>query len=201
MFADTEAKLVKLWEQKILGGLSLRVEYDTIKNDLTNKNVNYSFMANQCNKAFMDKDQLVQAVVRGEGAFKHYANMMDGRIEWNKTALRAWLQDYAEIQHLLLLWTGAPSHGMELTILTYHNTMTCPTCSLVMLDKHLTILCQYMKTTALTGHDKLILHAFTSDILIQDLACQTICRDCSKSMFSQQAQSQRAVLQPALYQL
>ena len=100
MFADTEAKLVKLWKQKILGELSLRVEYDTIKNDLTNKNVNYSFMTDQCNKAFMDKDQLVQAVVRGEGAFKHYDNMMDGRIEWNKTALRAWLQDYAEIQHL-----------------------------------------------------------------------------------------------------
>ena len=177
MFADTEAKLVELWEQKMLGGLSLRVEYDTIKDDLTNKNVGYSFMTDQRNKAFMDRGQLVQAVVRGEGAFKHYANVVDGRIEWNKTALRAWLQDYAEMQHLLLLRTemlsGAPSRGTELTALTYRNTMTRPTRSLVMLGKHLTILCQYMKTTALTGHDKLIPHALdalTSDILIQDLA-------------------------------
>ena len=53
------------------------------------------------------------------------------------------------------------------------NTQTCHTRNLMVFDQHITLLCQYSKTTALTRHDKLIPHgldAITSDILIQDLA-------------------------------
>ena len=55
----------------------------------------------------------------------------------------------------------------------YCNTQTCHTRNLMVFDQHVTLLCQYSKTTALTGHDKLSPHgldAITSDILIQDLA-------------------------------
>ena len=148
--------------------------------DLTDKHVGYAFVADKRNKALSSvtqRGQLIQGVLEGEGDFAHHANVMDdGEIEWNKGALRAWLQDYAEMHQLLLLraemLSGAPSRGTELTALTYGNTKTRPMRSLVMLGKHLTILCQYMKTTALTGQEKLIPHALdavTSDILIQDL--------------------------------
>lgn len=177
MFVDTEARLIELWEQKALGGLSLRAEHGSIADDLTNKNVGYSFMTDSRNKAFKYRGQLIQAAIQGDGGFKHFANVANGKIEWNKGALRTWLQSYAELHSLFLLraemLSGAPSRGTELTALTYRNTKTRPTRSLVMLGKHLTILCRYAKTTALTGQDRLIPHALdgiTSDLMIQDLA-------------------------------
>jgi hypothetical protein len=187
----------------------IEAEYDGIKDGLTNKNIGYSFITNQRNKAFADRGQLVQVAIRGDGGFKHCTNVTKGKIEWNKMALRAWLQDYAEMQHLLLLraemLSGVPNRGTELTALTYHNTKTCPMCSLVMLGKHLTILCQYMKTTALTGHDMPILHALddiTSDILIQDLVlARPFAEIAPQGCFPFQAGSQRLVSQPALCQL
>ena len=50
---------------------------------------------------------------------------------------------------------------------------TRPTHNLMVFGHHTTLLTQYSKTTALTGHEKLVPHsldAVTSDILIQDLA-------------------------------
>ncbi|KAF8416465.1 hypothetical protein L210DRAFT_3511762 [Boletus edulis BED1] len=201
MFTDTETKLIELWEQKVLGGLplkSLMAEYhhlDRIADDLTNKSVGYTFISDQRNKVFKEvRGHLIEQIVEGNSAFKHYAVLtcrqqqpeLDSdsdsdaggyEIKWNERALRAWLRNYAEMHQLLLLraemLSGAPSRGTELTALTYRNTKTRPTRGLVMLGNHLTILCQYMKTTALTGQDKLIPHALdavTSDILIQDLA-------------------------------
>ncbi|KAG2063234.1 hypothetical protein BDR04DRAFT_1123399, partial [Suillus decipiens] len=100
-----------------------------------------------------------------------------GEIVWNKATLRTWLQDYADFHSLLLLrcemLSGAPGRGTELTAMTYRNTRTRPTRNLVILGKHITMLCLYCKTSALTGKDKLIPHsldAVTGDILIQDLA-------------------------------
>jgi hypothetical protein len=128
IFADTEAALVELWEQKILNGLSLRVEYDHIADDLTNKNVGYSFLSDPRNQSFHARDRLIQALVRGEGTFKQYTTVREGKIEWNLAAMRAWLQDYAEMERLLLLraemLSGSPGRGTELTAMTYRNTQT-----------------------------------------------------------------------------
>ena len=55
----------------------------------------------------------------------------------------------------------------------YYNTQTRPTHNLIVFGHHMTLLTQYSKTTALTGHEKLVPHsldAVTSDVLIQDLA-------------------------------
>jgi hypothetical protein len=69
--------------------------------------------------------------------------------------------------------SGAPGRGTELTAMTYRNTRTRPTRNLVILGKHVTMLCMYQKTSAITGKDKMIPHsldAVTSDVLIQDLS-------------------------------
>lgn len=69
--------------------------------------------------------------------------------------------------------SGVPGRGMELTSMLYCNTQTRHTRNLMVCGEHVTLLCQYTNTTALTRHDKLIPHgvdAVTSDILIQDLA-------------------------------
>ncbi|KAI6037645.1 hypothetical protein EDC04DRAFT_2897236 [Pisolithus marmoratus] len=81
------------------------------------------------------------------------------------------------MQKLLLMHaemlSGAPSRGTELTAMLYRNTQARDTQNLMVFGKHITLLGQYSKMSALTGQDKLIPHALdalTSDILIQDLA-------------------------------
>ena len=177
MFRDVEEDLVSVWEHKVLRGLHLRVDYNDMADDVTNKDVGYSFLFDPRNTCFEDRTRLVQAVVQGEDPFSHFLLKQDGELIWNRAALRGWLQDYAELQKLLLLraemLSGAPSRGTELTAMTYRNIQTRSTRNLLVFGQHVTLLSQYSKTTALTGHEKLIPHgldAITSDILIQDLA-------------------------------
>ena len=69
--------------------------------------------------------------------------------------------------------SGAPSRGMELTAMIYHNTQARTTQNLMVFGHHVMLLCQYSETSSLTSQDKLIPHgldAVTSNILIQDLA-------------------------------
>ncbi|KIO01489.1 hypothetical protein M404DRAFT_28785 [Pisolithus tinctorius Marx 270] len=177
VFEGTEAKLVEAWEQGILMGQDIRVDYDKIAEDLVNKDVGYSFLSDVRNPQLAGRGRLVKHFLEDEEMFAHFAMVRQGAIVWNTGALQAWLKKYAELQSLLLLraqmLSGAPSRGTELTAMTYRNTQTRPTRNLVVLGKHVSLLCQYLKTTALTGKDKLIPHALdaiTSDILVQDLA-------------------------------
>ncbi|KAG1848267.1 hypothetical protein F4604DRAFT_1502194, partial [Suillus subluteus] len=177
MLADTEARLVDLWENSVLKGLHIRIDYDAIADDLTNKDVGYSFLSDPRNPCFSRRDRLLDAFFHNKDIFGHFGVVREGKMIWNKGNLRKWLQDYADFHSLLLLrcemLSGAPGRGTELTAMTYRNTSTRPTRNLVILGKHVAMLCLYSKTGALTGKDKLIPHsldAVTGDILIQDLA-------------------------------
>ncbi|KAG1854259.1 hypothetical protein F4604DRAFT_1591328, partial [Suillus subluteus] len=177
MFAETEERLVDLWENKVLKGLQIRTDYDFIADDLTNRDVGYSFLTDQRNEVFARRDRLLEAFFKNEKILEEFAAVREGQLVWNRGALIRWLQSYAELHSLLLLCcemlSGAPGRGTELTAMMYRNTRTRTTRNLVILGKHVTMLCMYSKTSALTGKDKLIPHsldAVTSDILIQDLA-------------------------------
>ncbi|KAI6009129.1 hypothetical protein EDC04DRAFT_2610721 [Pisolithus marmoratus] len=177
VFEQTEARLVQIWEEVILMGQDIRVEYDRIADDLVSKDVGYSFLSDARNPQLTHWDQLLRKFLQDEDIFSHFAMIRENAIVWNRSTLQAWLRSYAELQSLLLLraqmLSGAPTRGTELTAMTYRNTQARPTRNLVVLGKHVSLLCQYLKTTALTGKDKLIPHALdgiTSDILVQDLA-------------------------------
>ncbi|KAI6096772.1 hypothetical protein F5141DRAFT_1067498 [Pisolithus sp. B1] len=177
IFRDVEEKMVDIWENKVLRGLKIRVDYECILDDPSEKSVGYSFMFDPRNSCFQDRARLVRAVVNGQGGFSRFLLRQEEELVWNRAALRGWLQDYAEMQKLLLMraemLSGAPSRGSELTAMIYRNTQARDTRNLMVFGKHLTLLGQYSKTTALTGRDKLIPHsldALTSDLLIQDLA-------------------------------
>ncbi|KAI5984020.1 hypothetical protein EDC04DRAFT_2914565 [Pisolithus marmoratus] len=49
VFEHTEAKLVQIWEEVILMGQDIRVEYDKIADDLVSKDVGYSFLSDARN--------------------------------------------------------------------------------------------------------------------------------------------------------
>ncbi|KAF8425053.1 hypothetical protein L210DRAFT_3509366 [Boletus edulis BED1] len=178
MFQDMENDLIAIWKDKILRGLPLRADYKDLVDDPSNTDVGYSFLFEPKNTCFQDRTRLVRAVIQGQGGFSRFLLQdEDGKPIWNRSALCNWLQDYAALQKLLLLRTemlsGAPARGTELTAAIYCNTQTRPTRNLMVFGQHVTLLCQYSKTSAMTGHEKLIPHsldAITSDILIQDLA-------------------------------
>ncbi|KAI6108376.1 hypothetical protein F5141DRAFT_1216120 [Pisolithus sp. B1] len=177
IFRDVEEKMVDIWENKVLRGLKLRVDYEQILDDPSERSVGYSFMFDPRNTCFRDRARLVRAVVNGQGGFSRFLLRQEDELVWNRAALRGWLQDYAEMQKLLLMraemLSGAPSRGSELTAMMYRNTQARDTRNLMVFGKHLTLLGQYSKMTALTGRDKLIPHALdalTSDLLVQDLA-------------------------------
>lgn len=179
MFRDTEESLVTTWEKKVLRGLNLRVDYQDAQlvDDLSNKEVAYSFLSDPRNKLFQDRMRLVRAILERKEGFVDFLIRRKDEIAWNHVALRDWLQDYAELERLLLLraemLSGAPSRGSELTSMIYRNTQARNTRNLMIFGQHVTLLCQYSKTSSLTGRDKLIPHGLdgiTSDILIQDLA-------------------------------
>ncbi|KAI5991779.1 hypothetical protein EDC04DRAFT_2613777 [Pisolithus marmoratus] len=151
VFEQTEAKLVQIWEEVILMGQDIRVEYDRIADDLVSKDMGYSFLSDARNPQLTCQDQLLRKFLQDEDIFSHFAMIWENAIMWNRSTLQAWLRSYAELQSLLLLQAQMLS----------------------VLGKHVSLLCQYLKTTALTGKDKLIPHALdgiTSDILVQDLA-------------------------------
>ncbi|KAI5991776.1 hypothetical protein EDC04DRAFT_2613713 [Pisolithus marmoratus] len=109
IFQDEE-DLVSTWENKVLKGLKLRVDYEHIVDDPSNRN---------------------------------------GDAQW------------------------CTQSRNKLTAMLYRNTQARDTRNLMVFGKHVTLLGQYSKMSALTGQDKLIPHALdalTSDILIQDLA-------------------------------
>ena len=177
IFYETEKLLVETWEKKILQGLDISTFCETIVDDLTKKDVGYSFLLDPRNVELRDHTHLIQAIVHGRGKFKHFLLEGEGKLTWNREALRKWLLSYAELQKLLLLraqmLSGAPARGTEITAMIYHNTQARSTRNLMCMGSHLTLLCQYSKTTAFTGEDKLIPHgldAVTSDILLQDLS-------------------------------
>ncbi|KAI6043207.1 hypothetical protein EDC04DRAFT_2600384 [Pisolithus marmoratus] len=177
IFKDVEEALVATWENKVLKGLELRADYKQVVDDPSNKDMGYSFLFDPRNSCFQDRACLVRVVVRGHGPFANFLVQREDELVWNRAVLCGWLQDYAELQKLLLMraemLSGAPSRGTELTAMLYRNTQAQDTQNLMVFGKHVTLLGQYSKMSALTCQDKLIPHALdalTSDILIQDLA-------------------------------
>ncbi|KAG1735322.1 uncharacterized protein EDB91DRAFT_1083776 [Suillus paluster] len=173
MFALMESKLVDLWENKVLVGISMHVCYEDIKDDNTNHDVGYSFLSDRSNSCFADRDRFFKAIIENQETFGRFAIICDGEVIWDKGVLMTWLRDYAEFQKLVLarceMLSGAPGRSTELTTMVYRNTKR----NLVMLGKNLTMLRTYHKSRVLSGLDKLIPHSIngvTADLMIQDLA-------------------------------
>lgn len=178
-FTLMEKDLIDLWENKVLCGLKLHVEYADIAHDLTNRSVGYSFLTDNRNTCFEDQeDCLVKAILANPATRKMFLVRMDaitGQPIWNKATLRAWLYNYAELQGVEItraeMLSGSPSRITELASMMGWNTKTRST-NLVHIGPNLALLVMYHKGGSMSGQDKLVPHGLdgvTSDILIQDL--------------------------------
>lgn len=178
IFAAMEKQTVEHFEKEVLCGLDLRITYDGIVDDLTNRTPGYSFLSDPANTCFHDRDIMMQAILNNPVLRKRFLiTHNDGSVSHNVAAHRAWQNAYG--QHGLNMCTsaemkgGAPGRLTELWSANYRNTTARDTRGLVILNKHVSMNRTYVKTGSITGLDKLIPHsmdAVTGDILIQDLA-------------------------------
>lgn len=178
VFANLEDITCTQWEKKVLCGLKIRVDYDRVADDLTNRDVGYSFLMDPRNTMFHSRDHLLLAILQDPKLRAHFTVPAAGGtgIIWSKSAMREWLADYAQFSGYqatrVEMLAGAPGRSAELHAMNYCNTKT-RTRNLLALDKYIAATRMYTKTGATTGVDKLIPHgmdAVTSDLSIQDLA-------------------------------
>lgn len=174
-----EDSTVTQWEDKVLLGLKIRVDYTSIADDLTNTDVGYSFISDPRNTMFHDRDRLTAAILEDPHLRARFTTPTpDGTgVCWSKHAMHEWLLDYGQFNGLQATRTemlaGAPGRSTELHAMNYCNTPTRTTRSLSMVDKYLQVMRCYTKTGSITGKDKMIPHAvdaLTADLMIQDLA-------------------------------
>lgn len=177
MFRNMEERVIDLWEQKVLCGLPLNIHCGQVTEDLTNKEVGYSFIVDDRNTAFRNRDRLAKAILDDPQQCARFTlkDEVTGNMTWNRTALRKWLMDYAEFQGVQLarveMLSGGPCRGTELAAMNYKTTETRAR-NVHMLGDHLIILRAYHKAGALSGADKFLpysLDGITKDLLIQDL--------------------------------
>lgn len=177
VFVELDKQTFIQWEEKVLCGLKIRVDYSFIADDLTNKEVGYSFLSDPRNKEFHFRDRLAMAILADPELRARFTVEGESGVGWSKPAMREWLSDYAHLQGLEAARTemlaGAPGRSTELHAMNYRNSKTRTSRNMVAWDKYITVMRMYTKTGAMTGNDKLIPHAldaFSSDLIIQDLA-------------------------------
>jgi hypothetical protein len=174
-----EEDLVSTWEKKVLCGLKIRVDYNTVREDLTDQSVGYSFLIDNRNKtSFGQRDRLLVAIVEDPSVRDHFLQVdkQSGQAVWNRSKLHSWLKDYSKFQVCCLaraeLLAGGASRGTELTALSGRN-QRYRVRGTMWFDHYMAIVRSYHKSAELTGHDKMIPHALDAllaDLLVQDLA-------------------------------
>lgn len=179
LFSNLENDAIAIWEKNILMNLPLHLNYKQITDDMGNTEVGYSFLSDNRNTCFKNRDILAKAIMADSTLSNHFlTGIIDnhGKPIWNVAELQKWLFNYSRFHAIQITSAdvkgGAPSRGTEMECIQYINTHTRIR-GLYMIGHHLAILCQYHKSAAITGKDKLIPHsldAVTSDLIIQDLA-------------------------------
>ena len=173
-----EERITHVWENEILMSTSLKVKYSMLSDDLSSRDIGYSFVRDHRNQCFRDNTMLAHAVVSNSALRQRFMSQDgSGSFVMNVHELRKWLNSYAHFHLLQLILchitAGSPSRGTELTAMLICNIPTYPLRNLVVFGHHIALLCTYIKTSNTTGIDKLIPHAlgaFQSDLFVQDLA-------------------------------
>ncbi|KAJ7212519.1 hypothetical protein GGX14DRAFT_564269 [Mycena pura] len=167
IFGKLEAKLTDMWENKVLMGLGLHVEYGQLAEDLGNTELGYCFLDDPRNPFGDQEHRLLRAIYNSPELRARFFTQ-DGL---NGRACRQWLGALAEFEEGLMLdedmCGGAPPRKTELANALIRNTRT-RTRNLVGLGKYVTQIRQYNKTTHQKG-DQIIPHAlnaFAADLLI-----------------------------------
>jgi len=160
-------------------GHPFRVTYDHIADDLTSMATDYSFFTDPRNPQFLKhRRTLIDHVLGTPSLASQFIKGYDpknGTPVWNLVRLRQWYHDHSRLLTTIAgrvqFLGGSPARGTEITCVQFRNTPTRKR-NLFALGRHIAIICQYNKTTAITGKEKLLPHSldgFTADVLLQSI--------------------------------
>jgi hypothetical protein len=165
LFGLLETDAIRIWKEDILMGLPLRIHYNEITDDPAITDVGYSFIFDKRNPFFKDRDILAKAILTSPMLSKQFLTGLydsQGHPIWNIVELQKWLFNYSRFHEVQItsadMKGGSPSRGTEISCIEYINTNTRPR-GLYMIGNHLAIMCQYHKSAAITGKDKVIPHS------------------------------------------
>jgi hypothetical protein len=169
VFINLEDQIINLWENKILLGLNLHVEYGVINDNLLHTEPGYCFIDDANNPFSKHKTTLSMAILDDPNLAKRF--IIQGNL-WNTMACREWLVNLAEMEGLLMAaidMKGALSRATELMSMLLFNTELRLRNGMA-LGSHIAIVRQYDKTTNIAQSDRLVpcsIDAVDSDIFIQ----------------------------------
>lgn len=174
IFDRLEAKIIDLWENKVLLGLKLHVGYADLADNLTSSDPGYSFLDEPSNPFLALKNKLAEAIFANKNLHaKFFVLDGDGQEQPNIIFCRKWLMALAELEGLLMLAiemeSGAAPRGTELASMLVRNSRTRLR-NLRAMGKFLAAIRQYDKTTNNFQCDRLIPHAISAlnaDVVIQ----------------------------------
>ncbi|KAJ7618087.1 hypothetical protein FB45DRAFT_1103529 [Roridomyces roridus] len=175
IFDNLETEIVDVWENSVMMGLDMRVDYGELAENLQLSSQNYCFLEDSGNPFLAFKNRLPHHVFSDAAFLDRFTVIAPGsnRRQLNHTAARAWLTHLARFERLLMLYSdmtgGAPPRGSELVSMLVRNTVTRVR-NLAGLGLYLAFIRYYDKTSNIMQKDKLIPHAlsaFCADLLIQ----------------------------------
>ena len=173
MFEKMDVRIIDLWENSVMLGLGMHVNYSELADDLTNTKPGYSFLDDPDNPFLALKDDFVVRIFNDPALFERFTIEVGGVRELSVPACRKWLSDFGELEGLLMLEADMEGAGLlrgtELAALLARNS-ALRIRNLTGLGKFVSIVRQYDKTTNTMQKDRLIphaVHALGADILIQ----------------------------------
>lgn len=176
IFDNLEARIIELWEKKVLLGLDLHVEYGDLADNLLETRAGYSFLDDPGNPFHKLGDALATAIFNDPTLLNQFTRLKtdgSGERELNMIFCRQWMKDLAELEGLCMLavemLSGAAPRGTELAAMLIRNTFTRLR-NLRGLGRYVAIVRQYDKTTNNMQADRLIPHALSAvnaDMIVQ----------------------------------
>jgi len=80
MFAASEETIINLWEQKILKGISIHVDYQDLADSLGNHDLGYSFLTDPHNSCFQNRDALAHTFMADSKTKTMFGDLRDGNM-------------------------------------------------------------------------------------------------------------------------
>lgn len=176
LFDSLEARMIEVWETKVLLGLDIHVKYGELADDLEETAAGYCFLDHPGSPFHTLRDTLATAIFNDPVLVEKFTQLKSDRSGGRELSIkfcRQWMKDLGELEGLCMLavemLSGAAARGTELAVMLIRNTRERLR-NLRGLGRFVAVVRQYDKTTNNMQGDRLIPHALsavTADLIVQ----------------------------------
>lgn len=160
IFTQIQDEAVNLWENDVMLGLGLRVDYDILSDNLSSSTPGECFLDNVSNPFKNRANDMGNAIFSNRQLFKRFmVRTAEGDWTLNHHEAKAWLWSLAQLELYILLGvemtSGAPMRMTELVSALIRNRPTRIR-NVMGIGRYLAIIRQYTKNTNNEQMDRLI---------------------------------------------